>query len=108
MPGAAGSPATSKPRLSRGKTEHMPWIIQNSSSNVVRCLYVICTAGDVLVNATVALRYGFDWAAFGAQCLFVVIVLATVGPAWRGCAINLNRASRSSLFIYITSALFNA
>jgi hypothetical protein len=50
---------------------------------------------DVLVNATVGLRYGFDWAAFGAQCLFLVIVMVTIGPAWRGSAINFNRASRS-------------
>jgi hypothetical protein len=50
---------------------------------------------DVLVNASVGLRYGFDWAAFGAQCLFLVIVLATVGPAWRGLAPDFNRAPRS-------------
>jgi hypothetical protein len=50
---------------------------------------------DVLVNATAGLRYGFDWAAFGAQCLFLVIVLATVGPAWRGVHTNVNRSARS-------------
>jgi hypothetical protein len=50
---------------------------------------------DVLVNASVGLRYGFDWAAFGAQCLFLMIVLATIGTAWRGLPTNFNRASRS-------------
>jgi hypothetical protein len=50
---------------------------------------------DVLVNATAGLRYGFDWAAFGAQCLFLVIVLATVGLAWRGVHTNVNRSARS-------------
>jgi hypothetical protein len=50
---------------------------------------------DVLVNATAGLRYGFDWAAFDAQCLFLVIVLATIAPAWRGFSTDFNRASRS-------------
>jgi len=42
---------------------------------------------DVLINAGVGLRYGFDWLFFGAQALFMLIVLATVGHAWRGLAL---------------------
>jgi hypothetical protein len=40
---------------------------------------------DVAVNACAGLAYGFDWAAFGAQALFLAIVLATLRPAWRYC-----------------------
>lgn len=45
---------------------------------------------DVAVNACAGLAYGFDWRAFGAQALFLGIVLATVGPAWR----DLDRRNR--------------
>lgn len=45
---------------------------------------------DVLVNATAGLRYGFDWAAFAAQCLFMVFVLGTVRQAWRRAAVDGN------------------
>jgi hypothetical protein len=38
---------------------------------------------DVLVNASVGLRYGFDWAAFAAQFIFLVFVLCTLRPMWR-------------------------
>jgi hypothetical protein len=38
---------------------------------------------DVVVNAGVGLAYGFDWAAFAAQCVFLVFVLATLRPMWR-------------------------
>jgi hypothetical protein len=38
---------------------------------------------DVLVNASVGLRYGFDWAAFAAQFIFLVFVLCTLQPMWR-------------------------
>jgi hypothetical protein len=43
---------------------------------------------DVLINACVGLTYGFDWPAFGAQFVFMAIVLATVRPAWRGCGLG--------------------
>jgi hypothetical protein len=43
---------------------------------------------DVAVNACAGLAYGFDRAAFGAQMLFLVVVLATLRPAWRGVKIN--------------------
>lgn len=42
---------------------------------------IVC---DVIVNACAGLAYAFDWAAFGAQVLFLVVVLATFGAAWRG------------------------
>jgi len=41
---------------------------------------IVC---DVLVNAWVGLAYGFDIAAFAAQALFLVFVMATIGIAWR-------------------------
>lgn len=47
---------------------------------------------DVLINAGVGLRYGFDWLFFGAQALFMLIVLATVGRAWRGLAVPVRPA----------------
>jgi hypothetical protein len=43
---------------------------------------------DVAVNACAGLAYGFDRAAFRAQMLFLVVVLATLRPAWRGVKIN--------------------
>lgn len=43
---------------------------------------------DVAVNTWGGLAYGFDWAAFGAQALFLLLVLATIRPAWRGAKIN--------------------
>jgi len=41
---------------------------------------IVC---DVLVNAWVGMAYGFDIAAFAAQALFLVFVMATIGIAWR-------------------------
>lgn len=45
-------------------------------------LTTLIIVSDVLINASVALTYGFDPASFGAQFLFMVIVLATVRRAW--------------------------
>lgn len=39
---------------------------------------------DVIVNACAGFAYGVDWAAFGAQALFLAVVLATFRAAWRG------------------------
>lgn len=38
---------------------------------------------DVVINAWVGLRYGFDLASFVAQVLFLVFVMSTVGTARR-------------------------
>jgi len=38
---------------------------------------------DVVINVWVGLMYGFDWAAFAAQCIFLVFVLCTLPPMWR-------------------------
>jgi hypothetical protein len=47
---------------------------------------------DVLINTGVGLWYGFDWLFFGAQALFMLVVLATVGRAWRGLAVPVGPA----------------
>lgn len=41
---------------------------------------IVC---DVVVNAWVGTRYGFDVASFVAQALFLVFVISTVSIAWR-------------------------
>lgn len=41
---------------------------------------VVC---DVVINAWVGVRYGFDVASFAAQALFLLFVMSTVGIAWR-------------------------
>jgi hypothetical protein len=41
---------------------------------------IVC---DVVINAWVGMRYGFDVASFIAQALFLVFVMSTVGIAWR-------------------------
>lgn len=41
---------------------------------------IVC---DVLINAWVGMKYGFDVVAFSAQALFLVFVMSTVGIAWR-------------------------
>ena len=41
---------------------------------------IVC---DVVINAWVGMRYGFDVASFGAQALFLLFVMSTVGIAWR-------------------------
>jgi hypothetical protein len=41
---------------------------------------IVC---DVVINAWVGMRYGFDVASFSAQALFLVFVMSTVGIAWR-------------------------
>lgn len=41
---------------------------------------IVC---DVVINAWVGMKYGFDVAAFSAQALFLVFVISTVGIAWR-------------------------
>lgn len=41
---------------------------------------IVC---DVVINAWVGMRYGFDVAAFFAQAVFLVFVMSTVGIAWR-------------------------
>lgn len=40
---------------------------------------IVC---DVVINAWVGMRYGFDLASFVAQALFLVFVMSTVGIAW--------------------------
>jgi hypothetical protein len=47
-------------------------------------LTTLIIVSDVLINACVGLSYGFDPASFGAQCFFMVFVLATVRRAWYG------------------------
>jgi hypothetical protein len=51
---------------------------------------IVC---DVVVNAWVGMRYGFDVAAFFAQALFLVFVMSTVGIAWRGIALAIEDES---------------
>ena len=41
---------------------------------------IVC---DVVINAWVGMRYGFDVASFAAQALFLLFVMSTVGIAWR-------------------------
>lgn len=41
---------------------------------------IVC---DVVINAWVGMRYGFDIASFVAQALFLLFVMSTVGIAWR-------------------------
>jgi hypothetical protein len=41
---------------------------------------IVC---DVVINAWVGMKYGFDVAAFSAQAMFLVFVMSTVGIAWR-------------------------
>jgi len=41
---------------------------------------IVC---DVLINAWVGMRYGFDVPSFVAQALFLLFVMSTVGTAWR-------------------------
>ena len=47
---------------------------------------IIC---DVMINAWVGMRYGFDIASFLAQALFLVFVMSTVRIAWRYDSRNL-------------------
>ncbi len=57
-------------------------------------LTAVIIVADVLVNASVAIIYGIDWLAFGAQALFLVFVLATIGPpgaAWGRVFLLLSR-----------------
>lgn len=37
---------------------------------------------DVVINAWVGMRYGFDVASFAAQALFLLFVMSTVCTAW--------------------------
>jgi hypothetical protein len=48
---------------------------------------------DVIVNGCAGFTYGIDWAAFGAQALFLVIVLATLRPALRGTKKDVSETS---------------
>lgn len=41
---------------------------------------IVC---DVVINAWVGMRYGFDVASFAAQALFLLFVMSTVGISWR-------------------------
>lgn len=41
---------------------------------------IVC---DVVINAWVGMRYGFDVVSFVAQALFLIFVMSTVGIAWR-------------------------
>ena len=41
---------------------------------------IVC---DVVINAWVGMRYGFDVASFATQALFLLFVMSTVGIAWR-------------------------
>lgn len=55
---------------------------------VLTTAIIVC---DVLVNASAGLAYRLDMAAFSAQCVFLVFVVATVRYAWpsatvRACA----------------------
>ena len=45
-------------------------------------LTALIIVSDVLINACVALTYGFDPASFAAQCIFMVFVLGTARRAW--------------------------
>jgi hypothetical protein len=47
-------------------------------------LTALIIVGDVVINACVGLTYGIDLAAFAAQFVFMVFVLATLRRAWHG------------------------
>jgi hypothetical protein len=51
---------------------------------------IVC---DVVINAWVGMRYGFDVASFAAQALFLLFVMSTVGIAWRGIALAVEDES---------------
>jgi hypothetical protein len=47
-------------------------------------LTVAIIVSDVAINTWVAATYGFDWASFFAQFLFLIFVLMTGRIAWAG------------------------
>jgi hypothetical protein len=53
---------------------------QSHTGATLATAIIVC---DVVVNAWVGMRYGFDIASFFAQVLFLVFVISTVGIAWR-------------------------
>lgn len=54
---------------------------------------IVC---DVVINAWVGMKYGIDGAAFSAQVMFLILVISTVGIAWRSESGRFHRqASRT-------------
>lgn len=69
-------------------------LLTRPRAGLVLTMAIIAT--DVLVNTSIGLIYGFDWASFGVQILFLLFVLATVRRAWRGCPRKLATDDKAS------------